>query len=66
MGVVCSGCKGRSSVLKFNTQLRITTAHLLASSIQLVDRWIPSEQNPMDGPSRRFQPGASHAPGLQR
>jgi hypothetical protein len=48
-------CKGRSSAHSLLARLRPTCALLLASGIQLSVRWIRSELNPADEPSRRFQ-----------
>jgi hypothetical protein len=46
--------KGRSSAHALLARLRPTCALLLASGIQLSVRWIKSELNPADAPSRRY------------
>jgi hypothetical protein len=46
--------KGRTSAPHLLRRLRPITAALLASGVQLYARWIPSELNPADGPSRYF------------
>ena len=47
--------KGRSSAHQLLRKLRTLTAYLLATGIQLYCNWIPTEVNPADGPSRRFE-----------
>jgi hypothetical protein len=53
---VAVGCltKGRSSSHNLLKRLRTISSLLLASGLQLFCRWIPSESNPADEPSRRF------------
>ena len=46
--------KGRSSSHPLLCRLRPINALLLASGVQLFVRWIRSEDNPADAPSRRF------------
>jgi hypothetical protein len=46
--------KGRSSSFKLLCRIRPVSALLLASGISLYLRWIPSDSNPADGPSRIF------------
>ena len=47
--------KGRSSA-GVNNILRSWCANILASSVRAYVRWIPSENNPADRPSRLFEP----------
>lgn len=49
---VFSSNKGRSSSHLLLRRLRSLAAGLLASGLRLLLRWIPSEDNPADGPSR--------------
>ncbi len=49
---VFSSNKGRSSSHLLLRRLRPLAACLLASGLRLLLRWIPSEDNPADGPSR--------------
>ena len=49
---VASIRKGRSSSHTLLRRLRYLSALLLSSGIRLVVRWIPSEVNPADEPSR--------------
>jgi hypothetical protein len=53
---VAVGCitKGRSSSHVLLRRLRSISAHVLASNVTLYTRWVPSEMNPADEPSRRF------------
>jgi hypothetical protein len=46
--------KGRSSSQQLLRRLRFLSALLLASGMRLFLRWLPSELNPADGPSREF------------
>lgn len=46
--------KGRSSSHKLLRRIRPLSALLLGSGLQLHLRWIPSESNPADGPSRAW------------
>ena len=54
---VAVGCltKGRSSSHTLLKRLRTISSLLLSSGLQLFTRWIPSESNPADEPSRRFK-----------
>ena len=54
---VAVGCltKGRSSSHNLLKRLRTISSLLLSSGLQLFTRWIPSESNPADEPSRRFK-----------
>jgi hypothetical protein len=52
--VVGAVTKGRSSSPQLLRRLRALTALLLAGGIRLSLRWVPSELNPADEPSRRF------------
>jgi len=47
--------KGRSSAFNILRVSRFISAVLLASDIQLLTRWIPSDWNPADAPSRLFE-----------
>jgi hypothetical protein len=51
---VFSLLKGRSSSLQLLPRLRTIAALLLAAGLSLVPRWVPTDLNPADGPSRRF------------
>ena len=46
--------KGRSSSFQILRRLRYLSSLILASGLQLFCRWLPSELNPADGPSRAF------------
>ena len=47
--------KGRSSVVRLNNICRRVAALSCASSIRPAYLWIPSAENPADGPSRRYE-----------
>ena len=53
---VAVGCmaKGRTSSHVLLRRMRSIASHVLASGINVYCRWIPSELNPADEPSRRF------------
>ena len=53
--------KGRTSSHPLLCRLRPVNALLLASGVQLFVRWIRSEDNPADAPSRRFSNHAAQA-----
>lgn len=53
--VVGAANKGRSSSRPLLRRLRALAALVLASGVRVTLRWVPSEVNPADGPSRRFQ-----------
>ena len=53
--VVFSTRKGRSSAPALSRKLRKIAAYCLALGIQLRTVWIPTEFNPADEPSRRYQ-----------
>ena len=53
--VVFSTRKGRSSAPALSRKLRKIAAYCLALGIQLRSVWIPTEFNPADEPSRRYQ-----------
>jgi hypothetical protein len=55
MVVVFAVRKGRSSSRPLLRRLRALSAYLLALGIQLYCNWIPTEVNPADGPSRRYE-----------
>jgi hypothetical protein len=46
--------KGRSSSFQILRRLRYFSSLVLACGLQLYCRWLPSELNPADGPSRAF------------
>ena len=46
--------KGRSSSFQILRRLRYLSSLVLAAGLQLFCRWLPSELNPADGPSRSF------------
>jgi hypothetical protein len=55
---VAVGCmaKGRTSSHVLLRRMRSIASHVLASGVHVHCRWIPSELNPADEPSRRFYP----------
>ena len=55
---VAIGCmaKGRTSSHVLLRRMRSIASHVLASGVHVYCRWIPSELNPADEPSRRFSP----------
>ncbi|CAK0909111.1 unnamed protein product, partial [Prorocentrum cordatum] len=52
MGLVLASGKGRSSVPSLNLVLRRLAAISIFANIDITVRWIPSELNPADAPSR--------------
>jgi hypothetical protein len=52
--VIGSLRKGRSSSFALLVKLRSLAAMLLAAGVQISVEWCPSEFNPADEPSRRF------------
>ena len=52
MTAACAFSKGRAHTAKLRGVVRRTAAMLLATGSSLSLRWIPSEWNPADGPSR--------------
>eukprot|EP00438_Fugacium_kawagutii_P006869 Skav205284 [mRNA] locus=scaffold1690:137803:145924:+ [translate_table: standard] len=52
MTSACAVSKGRAQTWKLRTIIQKISAHLLATGSSLSLRWIPSEWNPSDGPSR--------------
>ena len=52
--VVGAARKGRSSSQPILRRLRYLAAHVLSAGLRLTLRWVPSEHNPADGPSRNF------------
>jgi hypothetical protein len=50
--VIGAVTKGRSSSPQLLRRLRTVSALVLAGGIRLSVRWVPSEFNPADGPSR--------------
>ena len=55
MGVVLSVQKGRSCSYGLLRLIRRIAAHCLASGIRLCVRWVPSEYNVADAPSRQWE-----------
>ena len=53
--VVYAVRKGRSSSHDLLRRLRVLSAFLLATGVQVYCNWIPTEVNPADGPSRRYK-----------
>ena len=53
--VVAVLAKGRSSSMALLRKVRRINALLLATRVELQLRWVPSEQNPSDGASRRHR-----------
>ncbi|CAK0825193.1 unnamed protein product [Prorocentrum cordatum] len=62
LGVVCACEKGRAAHFALDVVCREICAISVASGMQLRFRWIPSELNPGDAPSRRFMPGNTTMP----
>ncbi|CAK0911836.1 unnamed protein product, partial [Prorocentrum cordatum] len=62
LGVACACEKGRAAHFALNVVCREICAISIASGMQLRFRWIPSELNPGDAPSRRFMPGSTTMP----
>ncbi|CAK0823013.1 unnamed protein product, partial [Prorocentrum cordatum] len=60
LGVVCACEKGRAAHFALNVVCREICAISIASGMQLRFRWIPSELNPGDAPSRRFMPATAY------
>ena len=56
MSVVCAVGKGRAKDRELLQTCRVIRAVSLACDLRIYVRWIPSEVNPSDPPSRRFQP----------
>eukprot|EP00959_Pyramimonas_sp_CCMP1952_P027109 569435-Pyramimonas_sp.AAC.1 len=56
MSVALMMSKGRSSVKGMNRVRRQRGANCLASGVSASVRWVTSEDNPADEPSRLFQP----------
>eukprot|EP00974_Lingulodinium_polyedra_P116656 11159972-Lingulodinium_polyedra.AAC.1 len=52
--VVSAVAKGRSSRPGLGRVCRVIAAHLLATGSVLSLRWVPSEANPGNAPSREF------------
>jgi hypothetical protein len=48
--------KGRTSSHILLRRMRSISAHILASGIEVYTRWIPSQLNPADKPSRKYSP----------
>eukprot|EP00974_Lingulodinium_polyedra_P074964 7264239-Lingulodinium_polyedra.AAC.1 len=57
MAVVCALDKGRASDYRLNLLCRQSAAISIFGNMRFYDRWIASERNPADAPSRVFQPG---------
>lgn len=53
--VMFAARKGRSSAFQLLKRLRCLNALLLCSGSYLAVNWIPTEVNPADGPSRRYE-----------
>ena len=56
MGVVLSIQKGRSSSYGLLRLIQRISSHCLASGVRLHVRWVPSELNVADAPSRQWEP----------
>lgn len=52
LALVCALAKGRATLFATNAVCRTVGAHALAMGARLITRWIPSEVNPADLPSR--------------
>eukprot|EP00959_Pyramimonas_sp_CCMP1952_P291078 6089073-Pyramimonas_sp.AAC.1 len=57
MSMICAHEKGRASDFGLMLGCRCSFAISVACNLKVTFRWIPSELNPTDGPSRRFQTG---------
>ena len=55
MSWVCASTKGRSSIWSVARRARELCGLCLASNASVRCRWVPSERNPADEPSRRFE-----------
>eukprot|EP00959_Pyramimonas_sp_CCMP1952_P257911 5389913-Pyramimonas_sp.AAC.1 len=78
MSLTLAAAKGRAASHRLLGVCRVLFAVGVAAYLKVQVRWLPSEWNPSDGPSRRFQPqgpksvhgggdapgGAAHAGGL--
>ncbi|CAK0803561.1 unnamed protein product [Prorocentrum cordatum] len=64
LGAVCACEKGRAAHFALNVVCREICAISIAAGMQLRFRWIPSELNPGDAPSRRFMPGMGKQHGV--
>ena len=60
--VVFAARKGRSSKFALLRRLRRLAAMMLATGLQLHINWIPTEVNPSDRPSRKYDPGYDYVP----
>ena len=56
MAVVCSAARGRAADWSIMSVCQFAMAYSLSMNIRMNSRWIPSEFNPADEPSRRFEP----------
>lgn len=63
MSVICAPCKGRAAHFQLLRACRVIAATSVAAELRCYHRWIPSERNPADGPSRRFEPRRPHGVG---
>eukprot|EP00973_Karenia_brevis_P093275 12416544-Karenia_brevis.AAC.1 len=59
MSLVLAANKGRSGSKLLQHTLREAAAHSLCTGSVFICRWIPSESNISDGPSRGFRPGGA-------
>ena len=64
LGLVLALNKGRSSKPRIAKICRAFAALSLASGSRFVARWVPSEYNPADAPSRRFEKAGKAASAL--
>ena len=60
----CAVAKGRFSIWSVRRRCLELCALSNASDAPLLSRWIPSEINPVDAPSRRFEKSSSHSVAL--
>eukprot|EP00975_Prorocentrum_lima_P008824 1881258-Prorocentrum_lima.AAC.1 len=58
LAVMCSLCKSRAADWGLLGLCRVSSSISLAANLRVNPRWIPSEHNPADGPSRRFEPAS--------
>ena len=62
LGLALSMDRCRSKNFKLLAILRRVSSLRLCKNIRLAVRWIPSEANPADAPSRIYEPGGSSKP----
>ena len=63
MSVTCAVTKGRAHVYSLLCRCRELAGIAVATNSRFVIRWIASELNPADEPSRRYDPSSAHYAG---